>query len=91
MRITSKYKTYLKFGDDDYELTQPVMTLNNLIIGTTYLDICETMTVKSIKRPEHKCEVKFEQRGFWGEICKLTGKTLDGKKEVFKIHGNWNS
>jgi hypothetical protein len=92
MRITSSYKTYFTIGENDvYELTSPVLTLNNLIIGTTYLDICETMTVKSLSRPEQKCEVKFEPRGFWGEICKLTGKTYNGKKETHKIHGNWNA
>ena len=92
MRIVSKYKLMVKVGDNDlYEITQPVVTLNNLIIGTTYFDICDTMTVQSVQRPELRCEVKFEQRGFWGEPCKVSGRTYIGKKEVHKISGNWNS
>lgn len=48
MKIIYKYRTYFKFTnspEDSYELVMPVPTLNNLIIGTTYLDISENMTV----------------------------------------------
>lgn len=60
-----------------------------------YIDIGDTMTIINQNRPNEKCEVRFERRGWFskeqfklvGEAYLLEGKT---KKIMYNIEGNWN-
>ena len=61
-----------------------------------YIDIGETLTVTNLNRPNEKCLIKFERRGwFSNEAFKLEGSVFvqEGKKKdkKFDITGNWNS
>lgn len=81
--------------DETYELIMPMLSAHNLVIGTMYIDVGETMTVTNLARPEEKCEVRFERRGwFTSEAFKFTGEAFvkEGKKKnvAYTIEGNWN-
>jgi hypothetical protein len=66
------------FGER-YEIEIPAMSAHNLVIGTLYIDIGETMTVTNLMRPNEKCTVKFERRGWLSkEAFKLTGEVFLG-------------
>ena len=43
--FTQQYRTYYSFDkfDDVYELQSPVLSAHNLIIGSMYIDIGDTM------------------------------------------------
>jgi len=82
--------------DETYELILPILSVHNLIIGTTYVDIGETMTVINVNKPNYRCEVRFERRGWFSkEEFKLQGESFitEGKdKQVhYLIEGNWNN
>lgn len=52
----------------------PLLSVHNLVIGSMYVDIGETMTVINQARPSEICEVNFERRGwFTSEAFKFTG------------------
>jgi oxysterol-binding protein 1 len=94
LKVTSQYRQYCHFDDCDetYELKLPVLSAHNLVIGQMYVDIGESMVVTNLKRPNERCEVKFERRGwFTGDSFKFSGEVLSGPKQVaFLIEGNWN-
>lgn len=69
------------------------MSAHNLIIGTTYIDIGDNMTVTNLKTND-VCVIKFTRRGwFVKQYFKLDGEVTQGSsgKVVNKIWGNWNS
>lgn len=90
LKLISQYRTYFHFDkfDETYELIAPVPSVHNLVIGTMYVDIGDTMTVVNQKRPNERCEVRFERRGWLSkEPFKLVGESfkVDGKKiQVFQ-------
>lgn len=100
LKITHQYRVYITLTqfDETYEIILPVLSAHNLVIGNLYLDIGETMHVTNLNRPEEKCEVKFERRGwfskdkdaykFAGDVFRQQGK--DKKVKLFQINGNWN-
>ena len=68
---------YLDKFDETFELILPILSVHNLIIGTTYVDIGETMTVINVNKPNQKCEVRFERRGWFSkEEFKLQGESF---------------
>ena len=84
LKITSQYRVYVHFDttDETFELIMPVLSAHNLIIGQMYIDVGESMTVINQNRPNEKCEVRFERRGwFSSEAFKLNGEcyTEEGK------------
>jgi hypothetical protein len=81
--------------NETYEITLPVLSAHNLVIGTLYVDIGETMYVINTNRPTERSEVRFERRSwFSSEEFKLEGEAYAGegkKKEIaYLIEGNWN-
>lgn len=53
LKIANQYRVYVHFDkyDDTYELVMPMISAHNLVIGSMYIDIGETMTVISTKNP----------------------------------------
>ena len=47
LKIQQQYRHYFTFTrfNETYELVQPIFSIHNLVIGTMYVDIGETMTV----------------------------------------------
>lgn len=97
LKIIQQYRIYIHFDqfDETYELVCPIISAHNLVIGQMYIDIGDTMTVVNVNRPEHKCEVRFERRGwFTSEAFKFQGEAFitEGKKKnvVYTLEGNWN-
>ena len=66
LKITNVYRVYVHLDkfNETYELNLPILSLHNLVIGSMYVDIGETMTVVNLSKPNEKCEVKFERRGW---------------------------
>jgi len=67
LKVLNKFRVYLhleKF-DETYEIILPNLSVHNLIIGTMYVDIGETMTIVNLKRQNERCEVRFERRGWF--------------------------
>jgi hypothetical protein len=67
LKITNVYRVYVHLDkfNETYELNLPILSLHNLVIGSMYVDIGETMTVVNLSKPNEKCEVKFERRGWF--------------------------
>lgn len=97
LKITQQYNSYCefdKFPGEVYEIIAPVISVHNLVIGKLYVDIGETLTVQNLKKPNERCEIRFERRGWFSqEAYKLTGESffVDQRNAPrFKIEGNWN-
>ena len=78
LKVTSFYRQYYHFDkfNQTYEVLPPILSVHNLVIGTMYIDIGDTMTIINIDKPTEKCDVKFERRGwFSNEAFKLTGES----------------
>ena len=93
-----QYKTYIEFGDhnEKYEIDAPMFAAHNLIIGTPYVDIGGTSTIKSIEHPDLECLLTYTKRGWTTrDMFKVEGdvyrKNSKKKELLYKIHGNWNS
>ncbi len=97
LKVTNVYRQYYHFDkfNQTYEVQPPILSAHNLIIGTMYIDIGDTMTIINLDKQNEKCEVKFERRSwFSNEAFKLTGEafTEQGKTKnvVYTIEGNWD-
>lgn len=98
--FTQQFKTYIEFEDhsETYEIESPTLSAHNLIIGTPYVDIGGTSSVRLIEKPELECVVTYTKRGWIskdqfkveGEVCR-SNKGSKKSEPLFKIHGNWNS
>jgi hypothetical protein len=99
LKVTHQYRVYidlLEFGES-YEIVQPVVSVHNLVIGTLYLDLGESLLVKCLTDPSLRADVKFERRGWFSKedaAYKFGGDVyrLDGKKKnvAYSIAGHWN-
>jgi hypothetical protein len=99
MEFSQQYRAYIDMHDhkEKYEIILPVLSLHNLIIGTTYLDIGGSSTVNLIGSEDLKCSLKFTKRGWLskdeykveGEVSRVTSSKKN--ELLYKIHGNWNS
>jgi hypothetical protein len=70
---------------------RPITTVNNLLIGTMYIEHVGTMTVKNCQTGM-LCPVEFKAAG-WGNSGKheVTGRVLeDGKTLVATLQGKWS-
>jgi hypothetical protein len=79
--FNQQFKAYVDLDKtgDRYEVDLPPMSAHNLVIGTMYIDVGETMTITNLQRPNEKCTVKFERRGWLSkEAFKLTGEVFAG-------------
>lgn len=75
LTLPQQYRMYIdldKFGER-YEVTYPLMSVHNLIIGKMYIDIGDTMTVKKVPMTkaqmlgdeEVSCSMNFTRRGWF--------------------------
>lgn len=97
LKINQQYRSYIHFDqfDETYELIPPTFSIHNLVIGQLYVDIGESLLVINQNRPNERCEVRFERRGWFsddafkceGEAFKVEGKS---KNISFGIKGKWN-
>lgn len=94
-----QYRTYIEFGDlnEKYEIIAPTLSAHNLIIGTPYVDIGGTQTIKLLEQPDLSCKLSYTKRGWLsrdefkveGEVTRASGKKKGQPR--YKIHGHWNS
>mmetsp|Transcript_42118 Transcript_42118/g.64591 ORF Transcript_42118/g.64591 Transcript_42118/m.64591 type:complete len:143 (-) Transcript_42118:248-676(-) len=100
LEIHQVFKTYIRFEDhnETVEMTAPVLSAHNLIIGTLYIDIGGTAKLRIVEKPEYETNIKYTRRGWLSkEEFKLEGDTVrvvPGSKKgepLYKTHGNWNS
>jgi hypothetical protein len=76
----------------------PVMSAHNLVIGSMYIDVGETMTVSKVDQIDSEiATINFTRRGWFskeafkceGEVTVFDTKT-SSRKVVYIIYGNWN-
>lgn len=97
--LTSKhrFRMYYKMCGETYELHSPTLHINNLFMGQMYVDLADTMSVKSLNQPDLVADVHFNPRSwlnkdgfkFNGEVYSMEGP--DKKKKVhWQLAGHWN-
>ena len=88
---------YYKMCGETYELHSPTLHINNLFMGQMYVDLADTMSVKSLSQPDLVADVHFNPRSWLnkdgfksnGEVYSLEGP--DKKKKVhWQLAGHWN-
>mmetsp|Transcript_29606 Transcript_29606/g.28830 ORF Transcript_29606/g.28830 Transcript_29606/m.28830 type:complete len:197 (+) Transcript_29606:1364-1954(+) len=78
-------------GDELYEMTMPLMSAHNLIIGQTYLDLHGKCSVRNLTRNE-TCIINFHKRSWSGaNAFNLSGEIRNAAGELaFKVEGNFS-
>ncbi len=83
-------------NNETYEIILPTISAHNLVIGTPYLDLGGTSTIKNLSKPNEYCNLEFHKRG-WSESSyyKVEGEIFNngnGKKgsPVYRIEGKWS-
>ena len=92
-----------EFGET-YEITAPTISVHNIIIGTSYIDIGGTGSCRLLGNKELKCTIHFTKKGWLskdeykceGEVVKINvdakGKSKKSDNQLlYKINGNWNN
>lgn len=78
---------------ETYQVRSPGISINNIIIGTPYLDIVGKQIIKNLNNPERYFTlVEFEKRG-WSQNSyqKFAGEIYDGHKNpVYRLEGKWS-
>lgn len=73
-----------------YEITAPEVTVNNLIIGTPYIDIGGKQVITNKKNGDY-CIMEFYKKGWTGTGYKCEGEVFNAKKQLmYKIEGKWS-
>jgi hypothetical protein len=86
------YKKYMELlpHNEMYEVAAPTVSVNNLILGTPYIDIGGKQTIRNLKNGEY-CVMEFHTRGWTGTGYKVEGEVFNERKQcVYKIEGRWN-
>lgn len=91
------HKYYIELGPhgEIYECVLPTVSANNLIIGTPYLDLHGSSTIKNLSKPGEVCILNFHPRGWSASsYYKIDGDIYRGpqKKDnsLYKFEGKWN-
>lgn len=93
LQFTPKGNTHviLKATNEHFVVNRPINTVNNLILGTLYIDLAgESVTVN--RSTKEKCIIRYIKRG-WGNknAFKLEGEILDSDgKQVYEVYGHWH-
>ena len=99
MDFYQQFRTYIKFEDlgETFEIILPPLSVHNLIIGTTYIDLGGKSDVRILENDELKSTLRYTKRGWLSkEEFKVEGEVVSGKGKkdtelLYKMHGNWNS
>ena len=101
LALTQQYRTYIDLDkfEERYEMIFPVMSAHNLVIGSMYIDVGETMTVRKVGQIESEiATINFTRRGWFSkEAFKCDGEVsvfdinTGSRKVVYNIYGNWNN
>jgi hypothetical protein len=71
-----------------------------LIIGTLYIDIGGTSSIRPLRNSKLNCILKWSKKGWFntdmynveGDIIQVNNNKTDTKgKPLFKVHGKWDS
>jgi hypothetical protein len=94
MDFIQQYRTYIELPDhsETYEIIAPVFSAHNLIIGTPYIDLGGSSSIRIIEKPTYECQLKYIKRGWISkDEFKVEGDVLQNGIKLYKIHGHWNS
>jgi hypothetical protein len=90
--LNMDYIDLLPHGEK-YQVRSPGFSINNIIIGTPYIDILGKQIVKNLSQPDHYFSVvEFYKRG-WSQNTyhRFRGEIFDGPNNpVLKLEGKWN-
>jgi hypothetical protein len=85
-------KMYFVIGDQHYIGSRPSTIVNNIILGTLYLDLGGTTTTVC-PQTGVKCEITHKEQGMFSRTKHVIDGSVfdpDGKK-VLRVHGHWSS
>lgn len=100
LSLSPCYKYYIELGpkanNDKYEIELPTISAHNLIIGSPYLDLSGTSTIRCMTRPGEYCSLEFHKRGWSASsYFRVDGEIFasgSSKKDppVYRIEARWN-
>jgi hypothetical protein len=66
MNFSNIFNEYLDIDeyDEKFEFEPPALSFHNLVVGTPYIDIEGTATLRDLKNPEKYATIKFHKRGW---------------------------
>jgi hypothetical protein len=95
MCFTNIFNEYLEIDEfgEKFEFEPPSLSFHNLVVGSPYVDIEGTATLRDLKNPEKYAIIKFHKRG-WTSAAnnfKVEGFVYRGKDDLaFSFAGKWN-
>jgi len=92
--VVNMNKDYIELlpHNEKFEIQTPGVSINNIIIGTPYLDVVGKATIKNLACPKQSYAVlEYFKRG-WSASShqKVTGEIYSGNNVVYKIEGRWS-
>ena len=60
--------------NEKYEITPPIASIHNLVVGTTYIDLGGNQKIRCITEPGLEANIRYTKRGWFS-------------KEEFKVEG----
>jgi hypothetical protein len=94
VNVIPVYKTYIELENykELYEVSQPIVSAHNLIIGTLYLDIGGKSIVRKCGTNEY-AELEYHKRGWSSSNSfRVDGQVFNAKKDVvYKLEGKWDN
>lgn len=81
----------LKTTGEHFTADRPKTLINNIIIGSLYVDLDGDTTVTNHSTGDY-CKLQFVTQGFWGrDAQKIVGQVFDTEgNERFTLSGTWS-
>ena len=85
---------------EKYEIINPNVSAHNLIIGTLYIDIGGTSSVRPLRNNNLTCILKWSKKAWFssdmynveGDVIQVNNNKTDKKgTPLYKVHGKWDS
>ena len=88
-------KDYLELTPykERFEIQSPGLSINNIIIGTPYLDVCGKQYIRNLACPKDQYAViEYFKRGWsTSSYQRVQGEIFSGPKQVaYRIEGKWS-
>lgn len=95
MNFSNIFNEYLDIDeyDEKFEFEPPALSFHNLVVGTPYIDIEGTATLRDLKNPEKYATIKFHKRGWTSQTnnFKVEGFVYRTKDDLaYTFTGKWN-
>ncbi len=95
MSFSNIFNEYIDIDEhgEKFEFEPPCLSFHNLVVGTPYIDIEGTGTLRDLKNPDKLATIKFHKRGWTSQEnnFKVEGFIYRNKDDLaFTFTGKWN-